>query len=130
MEVSPTSHLIFWNNALSIFFKTSNGRLSCPNIFFQRKIGFESYVAAYVRYLCEWIIAFCWKLYHACHNTVGNFLNILIKSKWIKTNIPYHTTQTVRNNWEKLEHIGEAIFDIPFMIQSHTESVRKILGAH
>ena len=89
--------MIFWNNALSIFFKTSNGRLSCPNIFFQRKIGFESYVAAYVRYLCEWIIAFCWKLYHACHNTVGNFLNILIKSKWIKINIPW--TQSLKVNF-------------------------------
>ena len=25
------------------------------------------------------------------------------------------------NKWEKLEHKGEAIFDIPFMIQSHAE---------
>ena len=28
-----------------------------------------------------------------------------------------------------MEHIGEAIFDIPFMIQSHAESMKKILGA-
>ena len=40
-----------------------------------------------------------------------------------------HTTYTVRNKWEKLEHKGEAIFDIPFMIQSHAESMKKILGA-
>ena len=33
------------------------------------------------------------------------------------------------NKWEKLEHIGEAIFDIPFMIQIHGESMKKILGA-
>ena len=25
--------------------------------------------------------------------------------------------------------VGEAIFDIPFMIQSHAESMKKILGA-
>ena len=30
---------------------------------------------------------------------------------------------------QKLEHIGEAIFDIPFMVQSHAESIKKILGA-
>ena len=30
---------------------------------------------------------------------------------------------------KKLEHIGKIIFDIPFMIQSHAESVKKILGA-
>ena len=30
--------------------------------------------------------------------------------------IEIHTTYTVRNKWEKLEHIGEAIFNIPFMI--------------
>ena len=30
---------------------------------------------------------------------------------------------------EKLVHIGEAIFDIPFMIQSHAENIKKILGA-
>ena len=35
----------------------------------------------------------------------------------------------LRNKWEKCEHIGEAIFDIPFMIQSHAESMKKILGA-
>ena len=27
------------------------------------------------------------------------------------------------------EGIGEAIFDIPFMIQGHAESIKKILGA-
>ena len=41
----------------------------------------------------------------------------------------FHTTKTVRNKWEKLEHIGKAIFDIPFMIQSHAESIKTILGA-
>ena len=39
-----------------------------------------------------------------------------------------HTTYTVRNKWEKMKHIGEAIFDILFMIQSHAESMKKILG--
>ena len=28
---------------------------------------------------------------------------------------------------KKLEHIGKVIFDIPFMIQSYTESMKKIL---
>jgi hypothetical protein len=28
-----------------------------------------------------------------------------------------------------MELKGEAIFDIPFMIQSHAESMKKILGA-
>jgi hypothetical protein len=28
-----------------------------------------------------------------------------------------------------LEHIGKAIFDIPFMTQSHAERIKKILGA-
>ena len=40
-----------------------------------------------------------------------------------------HTTYTVRNKWEKLEHIGKVIFDIPFMTQNHAESMKKILGA-
>ena len=31
--------------------------------------------------------------------------------------------------WEKLEHKDKAIFDIPFMIQSHAESMKKIQGA-
>ncbi len=43
--------------------------------------------------------------------------------------VPTYTTWTVRNKWEKLEHIGKVIFDIPFMIQSHAESMKKILGA-
>ena len=30
---------------------------------------------------------------------------------------------------EICEHIGKVIFDIPFMIQSHAESMKKILGA-
>ena len=30
---------------------------------------------------------------------------------------------------KKLEHVGEAIFDVPFIIQSHAESMKKILGA-
>ena len=40
-----------------------------------------------------------------------------------------HTTLTVRNKQEKLEGKSEAIFDTQFMIQSHTESMKKILGA-
>ena len=40
-----------------------------------------------------------------------------------------HTTLAVRNKLEKFEHIGKVIFDIPFMIQSHAESIKKILGA-
>ena len=40
-----------------------------------------------------------------------------------------HTTQTVRNKFVKCEHIGKANFDIPFMIQSHAESMKEILGA-
>ena len=30
---------------------------------------------------------------------------------------------------KKMEHIGKVIFDIPFKIQSHAESMMKILGA-
>ena len=30
---------------------------------------------------------------------------------------------------QKCEHIGEAIFDIPFIIQSHAANMKKILGA-
>ena len=40
-----------------------------------------------------------------------------------------HTNLTVRIMWKKLEHIGKVIFDIPFMTQSHAESMKKILGA-
>ena len=36
-------------------------------------------------------------------------------------------TLTVRNKWEKLELIGKVIFDIPFMIQTHTDSMKKYL---
>ena len=36
---------------------------------------------------------------------------------------------TIKNKWEKLKHIGKAIFEIPFMTQSHAESMKKILGA-
>jgi hypothetical protein len=32
-------------------------------------------------------------------------------------------------NEKKMEHKGKAIFDIPFMIQSLAESMKKILGA-
>ena len=39
------------------------------------------------------------------------------------------TTWTVRNKHEKLECKGEASFDTPFMIQSHAESIKKIVGA-
>ena len=31
--------------------------------------------------------------------------------------------------WEKLELKGKAIFDIPFMIQSHAENMKKIMEA-
>ena len=40
-----------------------------------------------------------------------------------------HPTYTVRNNYEKLEGKGEASIDIRFMIQSHAESMKKIMGA-
>ena len=40
-----------------------------------------------------------------------------------------HTTQTVRNKHEKLKRKGEASFDMPFMIQSHGESMKKIVGS-
>ena len=40
-----------------------------------------------------------------------------------------HTTQTSRNKHEKLKGKGEARFDIPFMIQSHAESMKKIMRA-
>ena len=35
----------------------------------------------------------------------------------------------VRNKHEKLEGKGNASFEIPFMIQNHTESMKKIVGA-
>ena len=40
-----------------------------------------------------------------------------------------HTTYTIRNKDEKMEGKGEASFDTPFMIQSHAESMKKIVGA-
>ena len=48
---------------------------------------------------------------------------------YLSANFNEHTTQTVRNRFEKYEHIGKAIIDILFMIQSHAESMKKILGA-
>ena len=39
---------------------------------------------------------------------------------------PIHTT---RNKHEKLEGKGEASFDNPFMMQSHAESMKKIVEA-
>ena len=36
--------------------------------------------------------------------------------------------RTVRNKHEKLERKGEASFDTPFMIQSHAESMKTIVG--
>ena len=35
----------------------------------------------------------------------------------------------MKNKKEKLEGKGEAIFDAPFIIQSHVENMKKILGA-
>ena len=32
-------------------------------------------------------------------------------------------------NEKKLEHVGKAIFEVPFMIQSYAESMKKIMGA-
>ena len=40
-----------------------------------------------------------------------------------------HTTQTVRIKHDKLEGKSEGIFVTPFIIQSHAESLKKILGA-
>jgi hypothetical protein len=34
----------------------------------------------------------------------------------------------VRNKQEKFEGKGETIFDTPFMIQSHAENMKKIVG--
>ena len=39
---------------------------------------------------------------------------------------PPRPSEISEKNWE---HNGEAIFDIPFMIQIHVESIKKILGA-
>ena len=55
------------------------------------------------------------------------FLNQKAVSKFC--HLTNHTTQTVRNRCEKLEHKGKAIFDIPFIIRSHAKSMKKILGA-
>ena len=41
----------------------------------------------------------------------------------------YYYTHMKTRSLEKCEGIGEAIFDIPFMIQNHAESMKKILGA-
>ena len=57
--------------------------------------------------------------------TVPHILGTLI----LFSQILFHTMQTVRNKCEKCEHIGKAIFDITFMIQSHAESMKKIIGA-
>ena len=38
-----------------------------------------------------------------------------------------HTTQTARNKHAKWEGKGEASFDTPFRIQSHAESMKKIV---
>ena len=40
-----------------------------------------------------------------------------------------HTTWTIRNKLEKLEIKVEAVFDTPFMIQTHAESMKTIVGA-
>ena len=36
----------------------------------------------------------------------------------------HHTTYTVKNKQEKLEGKGEDIFDTPFIIKSHAESIK------
>ena len=55
----------------------------------------------------------------------GNYNKYL---DYIKPQI-IHTTDTVRNKHEKLEGKGESYFDTHFMIQSHVESMKKILEA-
>ena len=40
------------------------------------------------------------------------------------------TPPRLRNKHEKFEGKGEASFDIPFIIQSHAESMKKIVGAN
>ena len=59
-----------------------------------------------------------------------------MKAKFLSTSIhfqgkfgPIHTTKTIRNKHEKLDGKGEGIFVTPFMIQSHAESLKKIVGA-
>ena len=37
--------------------------------------------------------------------------------------------QTIRNKHEKLEGKGEARFETPYMIESHSESMKRIVGA-
>jgi hypothetical protein len=39
-----------------------------------------------------------------------------------------HTALTVRNKHEKFEGKCEASFDIPFMVQSHVESMMQIVN--
>ena len=63
-------------------------------------------------------IPFCEQIFHD-YQELQYTLVLSIKSHYIDR----------PNKWEKCEHIDEAIFDIPYMIQSHAESLNKILGA-
>ena len=50
----------------------------------------------------------------------------IVRVSWLAPTTPPRPSEISR---EKLEHIGKVIFDIPFMIQSHAKSMKKILGA-
>ena len=41
----------------------------------------------------------------------------------------HHTNYTIKKKQEKLESKGEDIFDTPFIIQSHAESMKNIVVA-
>ena len=68
----------------------------------------------------------CCSDYNQPQSLVSNFMKIeqLLHRVCIQDQ---HTTQTIRNKYEKLEGKGEASFDTPFMTQSHAESVKKIV---
>ena len=55
-------------------------------------------------------------------------LFLALSTKICNQEINLKTTLIVRNKWEKCEHTGKAIFDVPFMLQTHAESMKKILG--
>ena len=52
---------------------------------------------------------------------------ILGRILFLKVIFTDHSTYTVRNKFEILKRKGEANFDTPFIIQSHAESIKKIV---
>ena len=69
------------------------------------------------------------------HNLVKTVMKstLYFSTKTSKENTTFvvhtHTTYTVIKKHEKLEGKGEASFDTTSMIQSHAESMKKIVGA-